>query len=161
MRASASIPLIRAPWSPAGRVRCHPRAARPGGTDLLPTGFAGGDRLPHRLRPVSWGELVPFGQGLQPRPDGRLVLVVEDEFLIAMDLELLLRRHGWRVLGPAATVAEALRLLADERPDVALLDLNLRGELATPVAEELRAGRAVRAGERLRPPWVGGDRRSG
>jgi two-component system, response regulator PdtaR len=82
---------------------------------------------------------VPPGQGPQPRPDGRLVLVVEDEFLIAMDLELLLRRHGWRVLGPAATVAEALRLLQGETPDVALLDINLRGELATPVAEELRA----------------------
>jgi DNA-binding response OmpR family regulator len=67
-----------------------------------------------------------------------VVLVVEDEFLIAMDLELLLQRHGWRVLGPAATVAEALRLLTGERPDVALLDVNLRGELVTPVAEELR-----------------------
>jgi two-component system, response regulator PdtaR len=67
------------------------------------------------------------------------VLVVEDEFLIAMDLALLLQEHAWRVLGPAGTVAEALRLLADERPDVALLDLNLRGELVTPVAEELRA----------------------
>ena len=82
---------------------------------------------------------MPLGQGPQPRPDGRLVLVVEDEFLIAMDLEELLRRHGWRVLGPVATVAGALRLLAGERPDVALLDINLRGELVTPVAEELRA----------------------
>jgi two-component system, response regulator PdtaR len=81
---------------------------------------------------------VSYGQKPPPRPDGRLVLVVEDEFLIAMDLALLLQEHGWRVLGPAATVAEALRLLADERPDVALLDLNLRGELVTPVAEELR-----------------------
>jgi DNA-binding response OmpR family regulator len=68
------------------------------------------------------------------------VLVVEDEFLIAMDLELLLERHGWRVLGPAATVAAALRLLEeDERPAVALLDVNLGGELVTPVAEALRA----------------------
>ena len=75
-----------------------------------------------------------------PPPDGRLVLVVEDEFLIAMDLEQLLRRHGWRVLGPAATVAQALRLLAGETPDVALLDVNLRGELVTPVAAALRAG---------------------
>jgi CheY-like chemotaxis protein len=75
-----------------------------------------------------------------PQPAGRLVLVVEDEFLIAMDLELLLRRHGWRVLGPAATVAAALRLLRQgDTPDVALLDVNLRGELVTPVAEELRA----------------------
>jgi two-component system, response regulator PdtaR len=82
---------------------------------------------------------VSYGQKPPPRPDGRLVLVVEDEFLIALDLALLLQEHGWRVLGPAATVAEALRLLADERPDVALLDLNLRGEPVTPVAEELRA----------------------
>ena len=81
---------------------------------------------------------MSYGQKPPPRPDGRLVLVVEDEFLIAIDLALLLQEHGWRVLGPAATVAEALRLLADERPDVALLDLNLRGELVTPVAEELR-----------------------
>jgi two-component system, response regulator PdtaR len=65
------------------------------------------------------------------------VLVVEDEFLIALDLELLLRRHGWRVLGPAATVDQALRLLRQgDTPDVALLDVNLGGE---PVAAELRA----------------------
>jgi CheY-like chemotaxis protein len=82
---------------------------------------------------------VPLGQTPQPRPDGRLVLVVEDEVLIAMDLQLLLQRNGWRVLGPAATVAEALRLLRGETPDVALLDVSLSGELVTPVAEELRA----------------------
>ena len=45
------------------------------------------------------------------------------------------------MLGPAATVAEALRLLQGETPDVALLDANLRGEPVTPVAEELRARR--------------------
>jgi CheY-like chemotaxis protein len=68
-----------------------------------------------------------------------LALVVEDEFLIALDLEALLREHGWRVLGPAATVAEALRLLEDGKmPDVALLDVNLRGETVVPVAEVLR-----------------------
>ena len=67
------------------------------------------------------------------QPDGPAVLVVEDEFLIAMDLECLLERNGWRVLGPAATVKEALRLLDGETPDVALLDVNLRGEMVTPV----------------------------
>ena len=70
---------------------------------------------------------MPLGQTPQPRPDGRLVLVVEDEVLIAMDLQLLLQRNGWRVLGPAATVAEALRLLRGETPDVALLDVSLSG----------------------------------
>jgi CheY-like chemotaxis protein len=72
-------------------------------------------------------------------PHGPLVLVVEDEFLLALELELLLERHGYRVLGPAATVAEALRLLEGGRPDAALLDVNLKGEMVTPVAEALRA----------------------
>ena len=58
-----------------------------------------------------------------------MVLVVEDEALIALHLEFILERHGWRVLGPAASVA----------PDLALLDVNLRGEPVTPVAEALRA----------------------
>ena len=85
---------------------------------------------------------MPLGQASgvpPPPPDGRLVLVVEDEFLIALDLELLLERQGWRVLGPAATVGQALRLLAGRTPAVALLDVNLGGELVTPVAEALRA----------------------
>jgi DNA-binding response OmpR family regulator len=72
-------------------------------------------------------------------PRGPLVLVVEDEPLLAMDLELTLAQHGYRVLGPAGTVAEALRLLAGETPRAALLDLNLKGEMATPVAGRLRA----------------------
>ena len=77
---------------------------------------------------------------MRPPPSGLVVLVVEDEALIALHLELVLERHGWRVLGPAASVAEALRLLDDgSAPDVALLDVNLRGELVTPVAEALRA----------------------
>ncbi len=69
-----------------------------------------------------------------------MVLVVEDEALIALHLELILKRHGWRVLGPAASVDQALRLLdAGEAPDVAVLDVNLRGEPVTPVAVALRA----------------------
>jgi hypothetical protein len=41
----------------------------------------------------------------------RTILIVEGEFLIAMDLELMLEGHGWRVIGPAATVGGALSLL--------------------------------------------------
>ena len=76
-----------------------------------------------------------------PRAPPPLVLVVEDEALIAMDLELLLGGRGYRLLGPAATVARALRLLdgGDGTPDVALLDVNLRGGTAAPVAARLRA----------------------
>jgi two-component SAPR family response regulator len=73
------------------------------------------------------------------------VLVVEDEMLVALDIEFMLARLGWRVLGPAPTVTLALRLLTAERPDVALLDFNLRGEVVTPVAAAL---------QRLNVPFV-------
>lgn len=66
------------------------------------------------------------------------VLVVEDEYLIAMDLQDMLERNGWRVVGPAATVQAALALLDDELPAVALLDVNLGRELVTPVAAALK-----------------------
>ena len=54
-----------------------------------------------------------------------IVMVVEDELLIATSLELALESRGYRILGPAATVDEALELLATERPDMALIDYEL------------------------------------
>ncbi len=42
---------------------------------------------------------------------GRIVLVVEDEFLIAMELESVLTSSGFEVLGPASSVGQALNLL--------------------------------------------------
>jgi CheY-like chemotaxis protein len=71
--------------------------------------------------------------------EGRRVLVVEDEVLVAMDLESELERCGCVVLGPAPTVARALALIDRERPDVAMLDLNLGGQPATPIVEALEA----------------------
>jgi CheY-like chemotaxis protein len=69
---------------------------------------------------------------------GRRVLVVEDEFLLAMELEALLKEHGCEVLGPAPTVEWALALIYDGKPDLALLDVNLKGLRAAPVAAALR-----------------------
>jgi len=69
---------------------------------------------------------------------GRSVLLVEDEAIIALDMEQTLTAAGLRVLGPAASVNTALRLIARERPDAAILDLDLGGELVTPVARTLR-----------------------
>jgi CheY-like chemotaxis protein len=68
----------------------------------------------------------------------KTVLIVEDEFVIAMDLQLMLEDHGWQVLGPVGTVREALGILGHELPSVALLDVNLGDELVTPVAEFLQ-----------------------
>ena len=66
------------------------------------------------------------------------VLIVEDEFMVASALELVVSAMGHQVVGSVPTVATALSLLAGSGPpDVAILDLNLRGESSEPVAEEL------------------------
>ena len=57
--------------------------------------------------------------------DAPSVLVVEDEALIAMDLQSLLEEAGYRVLGPANSTTSAMALLDGDEPDVALLDVNL------------------------------------
>jgi len=71
--------------------------------------------------------------------DSRRVLVVEDEALVAMLVEDALLDAGFGVMGPAATVEEAMALLDHERPDAVVLDLNLAGETSTPVADVLAA----------------------
>lgn len=68
---------------------------------------------------------------------GERVLVAEDECLIAMDLADLFETAGASVVGPAATVEEALRLLASEPVDRASLDFNLADGEATPVLDVL------------------------
>jgi DNA-binding response OmpR family regulator len=65
------------------------------------------------------------------------VLVVEDEALLAMELEELLDGAGCTVVGPFSDVARALDAAHRERIDVALLDMNLNGEMVYPLADEL------------------------
>lgn len=70
---------------------------------------------------------------------GYRVMLVEDEWLIALEMKGLLEQWGGIVLGPVATVARALALLDQSGPDAAVLDLNLKGEYAKPVAAALSA----------------------
>jgi len=72
-----------------------------------------------------------------PLPAGRRVLVVEDEALIAMDIADTLSEAGFKVIGPAGTVAQALRLIAEVGCDAAVLDINLGAETSEPIAQEL------------------------
>jgi CheY-like chemotaxis protein len=72
---------------------------------------------------------------------GKRVLVVEDEFLVALDMETILGEAGFDVIGLAGSVAEALRLIAADQPDAVLLDNNLNGESAGAVAADLTARR--------------------
>ncbi len=67
------------------------------------------------------------------------VLLVEDEPLIAIDLETILDRLGHQVVGVAQTRDEAMRIAGDTRPDVALVDIKLRdGFTGIDTAREMR-----------------------
>ena len=68
------------------------------------------------------------------------ILAVEDEAMIAMELEDMLGKLGHEVVGPAATVEGALRLVQGCALDAAIVDANLGGESARPVVDALRAG---------------------
>ena len=54
------------------------------------------------------------------------VLVVEDSWDVGTGLKMLLESWGADVAGPAATTADAVRLVCERTPDVALVDINLR-----------------------------------
>ena len=82
---------------------------------------------------------VPATAGVEPTANAARVLVVEDDPLIALDIAAILGGCGHEVVGPAGSVAEALRLLASERIDAAVVDADLRGEPAKPVADRLTA----------------------
>ena len=65
------------------------------------------------------------------------VLVVEDEAIVYFLLEEMLLDLGCAEVWHASSVARALALLEEKRPDVAALDVNLSGALVYPVAERL------------------------
>ncbi len=65
------------------------------------------------------------------------ILVVEDEFLVAMQIEAALNAAGWSVIGPVGTLAAAVRLAREASCQCAVLDVNLRGERVDEVAAVL------------------------
>lgn len=68
---------------------------------------------------------------------GLRILLIEDSWIVAQSYAALLDNLGAEVLGPVVTVAEALRLIKDGPIDVALVDMELQGELAFEVVDEL------------------------
>ena len=67
------------------------------------------------------------------------VLVVEDEWLIADEVCHQLLKAGYRVVGPAPSVQEALSFIDEDEVDAALLDYRLNDEDSYEIAEELAA----------------------
>jgi CheY-like chemotaxis protein len=68
---------------------------------------------------------------------GLRVLVVEDDFLIAMDIKEAIERLGGQVVGPTGRLEQAQDLARREVFDAAILDVKLDGDVIFPLAEEL------------------------
>ncbi|WP_081689257.1 response regulator [Inquilinus limosus] len=72
--------------------------------------------------------------------EAKSILIVEDDFFVAAMMASIVQQAGFDVMGPTASVSEALGLIAGGPPDLALLDLMLaHGERSYPVAAELAA----------------------
>ena len=79
-----------------------------------------------------------MSEPVRPSPlDGKSVLIVEDEVLVAFDLIDEVNNSGAQSLGPALTVKQAFDMFLKEGPDAAILDINLRGESIYPFARTL------------------------
>jgi light-regulated signal transduction histidine kinase (bacteriophytochrome) len=70
---------------------------------------------------------------------GRRVLIVEDQMLIALDLEQILEAAGMTVIATVTSHKEATSLLQRETPDLAVLDFNLGDGTSEPIAAQLRS----------------------
>lgn len=66
------------------------------------------------------------------------ILVVEDSSLILMALEQMIEDMGWDIVGPATRLAQAVDLATTESIDVAMLDVNLDGDMSWAIATVLK-----------------------
>jgi CheY-like chemotaxis protein len=65
------------------------------------------------------------------------VMIVEDEFIIADEIAMIVEGAGHAVIGPVASVEDATAMLGTDRPDFAIIDANLRGQSSSPLARSL------------------------
>lgn len=108
------------PPSRSYRVSLGPWLAAPEGRDTGHPGMGAGHHAHERLL-------------------GKRVLIVEDEALLALELQLAFEDEGAEVLGPAMSIFHALEAVTHELEiDAALLDVDLAGDDVYPVAELLR-----------------------
>jgi CheY-like chemotaxis protein len=67
------------------------------------------------------------------------ILIVEDEYIIALHLEMMLGELGYEICGPATSLAEAKRMVAELKPDLVTVDIRLAdGESGIEVARHLQ-----------------------
>jgi DNA-binding response OmpR family regulator len=78
------------------------------------------------------------------RAPPRRILIVEDQAILGMELEFALAETGHEVVGIAADARQALALAVEAKPDLAIVDINLRdGRTGLTVAQKMSIGLGV------------------
>jgi len=103
--------------------------------------------LPEQARPSFAASAMPVGEnvsmsrppGAGPSLKGKRIIVIEDEPLVAMEIETLLADAGCDLAGSAGNLEEAGALCAHAACDAALLDANIRGQRVDELARTLTA----------------------
>ncbi|MGF7153032.1 response regulator [Novosphingobium gossypii] len=158
--------MLTMEWSERGGPSVAPPSRRGFGSTLIEHSMAAdGARIVCDFAPegVRWSMVLPLPDGgisgaqagvPEPQPEPAQpapaparceglppmrVLVVEDEPLVAMELMMEIEDGGGIALGPATSCEQALAMIREGQPDIALLDGNLNGNRIDPVADALSA----------------------
>lgn len=70
---------------------------------------------------------------------GCRILVVEDEYLLAIGIADEIEDHGGIVVGPMTTLDDGIRALEEHKPDAAIVNINLGPDKVYPLADQMRA----------------------
>ena len=100
--------------------------------------------MPHHVRPhvarhTNRSDPTALTGAEQARAGSSRILVIEDEALVALQLQADLESVGHTVIGPARSLQAGLSLAKDEAIDLALVDVSLGRETSAPIADELLA----------------------
>jgi PAS domain S-box-containing protein len=99
-------------------------------SNLMPLRKIGGTKM-------SLGSLPHTGPNEKSEVARKRVLLVEDEALLALEVSEILSSAGAHVIGPFGGLIEGATAARRETIDVAILDMNLKGQMVYPLAEEL------------------------
>jgi CheY-like chemotaxis protein len=83
--------------------------------------------------------LLKSNRVMRAMPATPRLLLVEDSFLIILVIEGMCDNLGWQIVGPATRVEEAIELARTETFDIALIDVNLDGDMSWAVTDILKA----------------------
>ena len=87
------------------------------------------DHVAYLNKPIQLKTLRNAVEAIYPNVKMKRILLVEDDYIISMLLEKQIRRMGYEIAGKAESGEKAISLTQEEKPDLVLMDIELKGEM--------------------------------